>query len=100
MSISRGVDKQIVVDAYNRIYSSTERHEELIQATTCMDLKTITLRQKSQSRSHISNGSNYMKYPEEVKPWRENTDGWLSRAGKRGKWGVLLNGMRFSLENL
>ena len=100
MSISRGVDKQTVVDAYSRIHPSTKRSEELTQVTTWMDLKNITLSRKSQSRSHILYGSNYMKYPEAVKPWRENTDGWLLRAGKRGECGVLLNGMRFSLENL
>ena len=86
MSISRGVDKQTVVDAYSRIHPSTKRSEELTQVTTWMDLKNITLSRKSQSRSHILYGSNYMKYPEAVKPWRENTDGWLLRAGKRGEW--------------
>ena len=66
-------------------YSAIKRSEVLIQATTGMNLKTITLKKKKKimlsekpaMKDHMLYDSVYMKGPEKANPERQKVDSWF-----------------------
>lgn len=82
------MNKQVVVCTWNGWLFSYERKWS---TDTCYNIDELhkhdTKWKKLNTKGPTLCNSIYMKYPEQINPYKQNTDWWLPGVEERGKWG-------------